>query len=405
MTRTKNRVLVSIAGLTLLAAPAAAVVVPQKAGSREFRHPGLTIPSLHTPSTALGSRDEAQVPDLSRLEDLRGISLEPGRLVLGARTTYSEIRRSALCREHLPALVEAAATIGAAQIQNRGTIGGNVANASPAGDTLPILLATDAVILVGGQRGEREIPAAEFFIDYRRTALAPDELILQVRFPLVRGREIRFRKVGTRRAQAISKVVMTLAWVPDASGAWRDVRVAYGSIAPVPVHAGVPADDAARTATIDGSKVEVAGLRFDLPEIFRSEPPASPMRLFQATVAGESGPAELVVFHFGAGQGGTVEANLERWLGQIERPAGVEPERGTLPAGGLQAHWVDAAGTLLPTGMGMGPATPQPGSRLLGAVVEGGEGPWFFKLTGPAATVAAARPAFLDLLRSLRPAV
>jgi CO/xanthine dehydrogenase FAD-binding subunit len=173
--------------------------------------------------------------DLSRLDDLRGISLEPGRLVLGAGTTYTEIRRSTLCREHLPALVEAAATIGAAQIQNRGTLGGNIANASPAGDTLPILLAADAIILVGGQRGEREIAASDFFVEYRTTALAPDELILQVRFPLVRGREVRFRKVGTRRAQAISKVVMALAW-HDRDG-WSDVRLALGSVAATPIRA------------------------------------------------------------------------------------------------------------------------------------------------------------------------
>src|SRR3954469_18541399 len=75
--------------------------------------------------------------DLSRLDELRGIAIDRGELRLGALTTYTDIRRSALCREHVPALVEAAATIGAAQIQNRGTIGGNVANASPAGDTLP----------------------------------------------------------------------------------------------------------------------------------------------------------------------------------------------------------------------------------------------------------------------------
>src|SRR5438046_1821051 len=104
----------------------------------------------------------ARMLDLSRVEALRGIALEHGSLAIGARTTYAEIRRSALCREHLPVLVEASATIGAAQIQNRGTIGGNVANASPAGDTLPILLATDASILVGGQRGEREIEASAF---------------------------------------------------------------------------------------------------------------------------------------------------------------------------------------------------------------------------------------------------
>jgi CO/xanthine dehydrogenase FAD-binding subunit len=175
--------------------------------------------------------------DLSRLNELRGIELEQGSLVLGARTTYTEIRRSTLCREHLPALVEAAATIGAAQIQNRGTIGGNIANASPAGDTLPILLAADAVILVGGQRGEREIRATDFFVEYRKTALEEDELILQVRIPLPAGRSLRFRKVGTRRAQAISKVVMALAWHDLGTAGWTDVRVALGSVAATPIRA------------------------------------------------------------------------------------------------------------------------------------------------------------------------
>jgi len=175
--------------------------------------------------------------DLSRIDALRGISLESNALVLGARTTYTEIRRSALCREHLPALVEAAATIGAVQIQNRGTLGGNVANASPAGDTLPILLAADAVILVGGQRGEREVAARDFFVSYRKTALAPDELILHIRFPLPQGRQIWFRKVGTRRAQAISKVVMAVAWHDLGAQGWRDVRVALGSVAATPIRA------------------------------------------------------------------------------------------------------------------------------------------------------------------------
>ena len=175
--------------------------------------------------------------DLSRLDELRGIELESGSLVLGARTTYTEIRRSTLCREHLPALVEAAATIGASQIQNRGTLGGNIANASPAGDTLPILLAADAVILVGGQRGEREVAAADFFVAYRKTALAPDELILQVRIPLPAGRSLRFRKVGTRRAQAISKVVIAVAWHDLGTAGWKDVRVALGSVAATPIRA------------------------------------------------------------------------------------------------------------------------------------------------------------------------
>ena len=181
--------------------------------------------------------------DLSRVAELRGIVIDGPVVALGALTTYTEIRRSGLCLEHLPALVEAAATIGAAQIQNRGTIGGNIANASPAGDTLPVLLALDATIVVGGPRGERMVAADDFWVAYRRTALAPDELILSVRVPLAGGRETRFRKVGTRRAQAISKVVMALSWreaepSSSATGAvWSEVRLALGSVADRPIRA------------------------------------------------------------------------------------------------------------------------------------------------------------------------
>ena len=177
----------------------------------------------------------ASVVDLWAIEALRGIAIDGDALTLGALTTYTDVRRSALCREHVPALVEAAATIGAAQIQNRGTLGGNIANASPAGDTLPVLLAADAVIVVGSERGERDVPAAEFWTGYRQTALAHDELIVRIRLPLAAEREMRFRKVGTRRAQAISKVVIAVAWQGD--GSWRDVRVALGSVAATPVRA------------------------------------------------------------------------------------------------------------------------------------------------------------------------
>jgi len=177
----------------------------------------------------------ASVVDLWAIEALRGIAIDGDALTLGALTTYTDVRRSALCREHVPALVEAAATIGAAQIQNRGTLGGNIANASPAGDTLPVLLAADAVIVVGSERGERDVPAAEFWAGYREPALAHDELIVRIRLPLAAEREMRFRKVGTRRAQAISKVVIAVAWQGD--GSWRDVRVALGSVAATPVRA------------------------------------------------------------------------------------------------------------------------------------------------------------------------
>jgi CO/xanthine dehydrogenase FAD-binding subunit len=187
--------------------------------------------------------------DLWRLDELRGIALEGGSIVLGALTTYTEIRRSAICREHVPALVEAAATIGAAQIQNRGTIGGNIANASPAGDTLPVLLAADAQIVVVSVRGERTVPSEAFWTGYRKTALEPDELVLRVVIPLAAGREIRFRKVGTRRAQAISKVVMALAWREHGRAAgWSDVRLALGSVAATPIRA------AATEAVLEGSR-------------------------------------------------------------------------------------------------------------------------------------------------------
>lgn len=177
-----------------------------------------------------------RVLDIWRVPELRGISLDDGALVMGALTTYTDIRRSELIQEHLPALVEAAATIGAAQIQNRGTIGGNAINASPAGDTLPVLLATDAELVLGSARGERTVAAKAFWPAYRTTARAKDELLVRIRFPLPRGRQVRFRKVGTRRAQAISKVVMAVSWRED-GGVWRDVRVALGSVAATPMRA------------------------------------------------------------------------------------------------------------------------------------------------------------------------
>ncbi|HEV8264856.1 MAG TPA: FAD binding domain-containing protein [Gemmatimonadales bacterium] len=162
--------------------------------------------------------------DLWHLGELKGIRRVDGALEIGAAEPYTGIIRSALVQQHLPALVEASRTIGAAQIQNRGTLGGNLANASPAGDTLPVLLAADAIV----RTDRRTIPIAEFFTGYRRTALGAGELIVAVRFPLD-GRVLRFRKVGTRAAQAISKVVLAVSREP--------ARVAVGSVAEVPLRA------------------------------------------------------------------------------------------------------------------------------------------------------------------------
>ena len=204
----------------------------------------------------------ARVLDIWGLDELRGIELNGANLVLGALTTYTQIRQSDVCREQLPALVQAGATIGAAQIQNRGTIGGNIVNASPAGDTLPVLLATDASFVLGSARGERTVAAASFWPAYRKPDRAADELLLRVVIPLPKGRQVRFRKVGTRRAQAISKVILALGWVPDATGAWREVRVAYGSIAAVPLRLR-DVESALEGATIDPRVAELARAAVD----------------------------------------------------------------------------------------------------------------------------------------------
>ncbi len=196
-----------------------------------------------------------RVLNLWGLDELRGIEIRGDALELGALTTYTEIRRTAACHAHAPSLVDAAATIGAAQIQRRGTIGGNVMNASPAGDTLPVLLALDAVLVLGSATGERKVAATDFWPAYRRTAARPDELLVRIRIPLVEDREQRFRKVGTRRAQAISKVVVAAAW--RGQGEWRDVRIALGSVAPTPIRVAA-AEAALEGRPRDAGSVEAA---------------------------------------------------------------------------------------------------------------------------------------------------
>lgn len=142
-----------------------------------------------------------------------------------------------------------------------------------------------------------------------------------------------------------------------------------------------------------------AAIDFELPAGWQRQTPSSNMRLAQATIPGPGGPGELAVFFFGAGQGGAVEANLQRWVDQM---GGATPRRDSFESHGLKVTWIEMAGTLQPTAMGMGSSTPQPNSRLLGAVVEGPGGPWFFKATGPDSTLGPQRDAFIRMLKSVR---
>ena len=170
------------------------------------------------------------VLDIWRLPELRGLSVNGGVLRIGALTTYSELMRSPLIADHLPALAAVSREVGAWAIQNRGTIGGNVCNASPAGDTLPLLLAAEATFVLGGPRGERAVPADQFFVGYRKTGLAADELLLRIDIPVIENSRLVYRKVGTRKAQSISRTIVAVRKL-----AARDVRIAAGCVAPIPL--------------------------------------------------------------------------------------------------------------------------------------------------------------------------
>jgi xanthine dehydrogenase small subunit len=176
-----------------------------------------------------------RVIDLLGIPELHGIYEVDGGLEIGAATTFTKIRNSALIRAAFPSLVDAAGQVGGWQIQNRATLGGNLANASPAGDSLPVLLALDAVVIAAGRQGLREIPYSAFHTGYRKTALTQGEIIVRIRLPhLPEGSVQVFRKVGTREAQAISKVVVALAG-RVADGRITDLHLAAGSVAAVPV--------------------------------------------------------------------------------------------------------------------------------------------------------------------------
>ena len=181
------------------------------------------------------NRHHAAVVDLTGVPELRGIKSDGESIDIGASATFAELRRHELVQRHAPILAEAAATIGGWQIQNRATIGGNIANASPVGDSLPVLLALDAELVVAGENGERRIPYADFHTGYRKTALGPGELIVRVRLPFAAPAVVQsFKKVGTREAQAISKVVVAFRATPR-DGRLTDVRLAAGAVAETPV--------------------------------------------------------------------------------------------------------------------------------------------------------------------------
>lgn len=173
-------------------------------------------------------RCPAGVMSVARVPELRGWRREGDAVVLGAAVTYTELETGELA-ELLPALAQASRTVGSPQIRNAGTVGGNLATASPAGDTIPVLVALDAVVTVASLRGRRELSLPELIVGVKQTDLAPDEVIESITVPIVSGHQ-EFCKIGTRNAMVIS--VSSLALVVDLAD-WR-VGVGLGSVAPVP---------------------------------------------------------------------------------------------------------------------------------------------------------------------------
>ncbi len=173
--------------------------------------------------------------NLLPLSELRSIHLLNNTVQIGALTTYTEIANSSLIAKYFPMLASAARQTGCIAIQNRGTIGGNIANASPAADSCPVLLAYDASLLLRSASGQRTILYQHFHTGYKTTLLAPDELIEAILLPVREGtwRDY-FRKIGPRQAQAIAKLNLA-ASAQIIEGKITAVRIAFGSLAPTPI--------------------------------------------------------------------------------------------------------------------------------------------------------------------------
>ncbi|HEV8426816.1 MAG TPA: xanthine dehydrogenase family protein subunit M [Pyrinomonadaceae bacterium] len=180
-----------------------------------------------------GKLDHRKYINVWGLNELRGIEVTDTHVTLGSLTTYTEVQANPVLQSEFPMLCQAARETGGLAIQNRGTLGGNIINASPAADSPPALLTYDAEIELMSTGGSRWLPYNGFHTGYKRMHIAPDELLSRIRLPRnTRGATHYYRKVGTRKAQAISKVCLAALARID-QGHIEDVRIALGSVAPI----------------------------------------------------------------------------------------------------------------------------------------------------------------------------
>ncbi len=173
-----------------------------------------------------------------RLLDLGGIEIIGDGIRIGASATHTDVLESELLAEHCSALVEAASDIAGPPIRNRGTVGGNLVNASPAADLAPPLLIYDAVAVIAKANAEREVPLAEFFSGPGKTVLAADEILTEIRLPVIRPNTAsKFIKLGKRKAMAIAVISAAGRLTLDETGKITQARIALGSVAPIPLRA------------------------------------------------------------------------------------------------------------------------------------------------------------------------
>lgn len=195
--------------------------------------------------------------DVTHLESLRGITLQDDTLHIGAATPETDILQSPLVAKHTPLLTTALAKLGSVQIRNRGSLGGNLVNASPAADTAVPLLLYNADVQVVGPNAERWIPAAEFIVSPGRTVLGPGEFVRTLRLPTdAASFRTAYHKVGRRNALTIA--IASLGVLADvADGTIREIRIAAGSVAPTPIRL-LPVEDALAGAAIHEATLDCA---------------------------------------------------------------------------------------------------------------------------------------------------
>jgi CO/xanthine dehydrogenase FAD-binding subunit len=221
-------------------------------------------PGQHTPiaggtelmvALGVGRLTQRSLLSIQHLRELRFIRVEDDAIHIGSGTTFTDIRRNATIAEDLPLLIQSASWTGSVANQNRGTLGGNICNASPAADTPPALLAYGASVTLISSGGKRTMPYAEFHLGYKKTALQPDELLHTISVPRTfSGYRHYIRKVGTRNAQAISKVALAGLALMDGD-IIADIRIGAASLADRPVRCS------AAEAAVLGKRIDEATIR------------------------------------------------------------------------------------------------------------------------------------------------